>query len=163
MSILLRPAHLGDLTAINEIYNEAVLHTVATFDTVAKTIGEREIWFKSRLACHPVWVSEWDGEVRGWASLNPWSDRLAYRETAEISLYVHAQYRGQGLGSLLLPAILKAGREGGIHAILARITEGNEGSIRLHQRNGFVTVGVLHEVGIKFGKRLDVTLMELQK
>jgi phosphinothricin acetyltransferase len=64
------------------------------------------------------------------------------------------------VGSILFPALIAEAKKVGLHYLLARITQGNDLSIRLHQRNGFTTIGVMHEVGFKFGKFLDVTLME---
>ena len=97
----------------------------------------------------------------GWASLSAWSDRCAYSDTAEVSVYVDASHRGRGLGRALAEAIVAAGRKAGLHTLLSRIAEGNEISVRLTEALGFRHVGVMHEVGYKFGRRLDVCLMEM--
>jgi L-amino acid N-acyltransferase YncA len=160
MSITIRKATLKDLAAITEIYNEAILNTVATFDTEPKTIEERKAWFTSHDAKHPILVAEQDGTVVGWASLGKWSERRGYAGTAEGSLYVEKSHRGSGIGKALLEAIIRAGQEVGLHAIIAQIVEGNEPSIHLAEELGFDSVGVLREVGCKFGRRLDVHVMQ---
>jgi L-amino acid N-acyltransferase YncA len=160
MPIAIRKAILMDLVAITEIYNEAVLNTVATFDTKPKTIEERKAWFTSHDAKHPILVAEQGGTIVGWASLSKWSERRGYAGTAEASLYVEKSHRGSGIGKALLKAIIQAGQEVGLHAVIAQIAEGNEPSIHLAEELGFNSVGVLREVGCKFGKRLDVNVMQ---
>jgi phosphinothricin acetyltransferase len=156
----IRLATLSDLPVITEIYNEAVLNGVATFDTEAKSLDDRKIWFNNHGAQHPILVAYFEEALCAWASLNRWSDRSAYDGTAEVSIYVHHEFRDRGVGSILFPALIAEAKKVGLHYLLARITQGNDLSIRLHQRNGFTTIGVMHEVGFKFGKFLDVTLME---
>lgn len=157
----IRPAVLDDLPAITEIYNEAVLTTTATFDTRPKTVEDRLGWFQEHGSRHPLLVAEVAGRVVGWASLSAWSPRQAYNDTAEVSLYVLESERSQGIGGLLMAEVLKAGQQAGLHTILARVTEGNAASVRLHRAAGFELVGVMKEVGFKFDRRLDVSLMQL--
>ncbi len=156
----IRQANMVDIAGITEIYNEAVLNGVATFDTETKTIEDRLEWLNAHDLKHPVLVACLNNQVLAWASLSKWSDRSAYDETAEISVYVHQNYRGQGIGSLLFAELVQQAPALGLHYLLSRITQGNQTSIRLHERNGFSIIGVMHEVGNKFGQYLDVTLME---
>ncbi len=156
----IRPAKLADLPAITIIYNEAVLTTDATFDTEPKTGAEQEAWFARHGLRNPVLVAESDGTVVGWASLSEWSTRCAYADTAEISLYVKQEFRGRGIGKKLLQTIIQKGEEVGLHTVIARITAGNRVSIHLHQSVGFEHIGVMREVGRKFGKLLDICLMQ---
>jgi len=158
--ITVRKATLDDLNDITEIYNEAILKTVATFDMETKSLKEQKIWFKSHGPKNPILVAEQDGFVVGFASLSEWSDRCAYSDTAEVSLYVKEEHQGRGIGKKLMKAIIKEGAKAGLHAVIARITEGNEKSIFLHESVGFESIGIMKEVGYKFGKRLDVYLME---
>lgn len=158
--VTVRRATLEDLVAITEIYNEAILTTVATFDTRTKTLKEQRDWFERHGPRYPILVAEQDGTVCGWASLSEWSDRCAYSDTAEISLYVREENRGEGIGGELMEAILKEGERAGLHTVIARIAEGNEASIRLHESQGFEHIGVMREVGRKFGRLLDVHLMQ---
>ncbi|MFH5185425.1 GNAT family N-acetyltransferase [Paenibacillus sp. TAB 01] len=155
-----RRAAKQDVAAIVEIYNEAVLNTVATFDTVPRTLEQQEAWFDAHGERHPILVAELDGAVVGWASLNPYSDRLAYERTAELSLYIHSSHRGQGIGQQLMTAVLETGKAAGLHTVLSRITEGNASSIYMHEKYGFAHVGVMKEVGTKFDRLLDVIMMQ---
>ena len=157
----IRPAASGDLSAIRDIYNDAILNTVATFDTVARSPEDMIRWFGEHVPRYPVLVAEDDGRVVGWASLSRWSDRPAYDGTAEVSVYVAGPQRGRRIGSALMEALVKAGREKGFHTIVSRIVEGSDASIRLHEKLGFAHAGVLREAGRKFGRLLDVTIMQL--
>ena len=156
----IRPATEADIVAITEIYNEAIANTTATFDTEPKTLEERFQWFEAHDESHPVLVAEIDELVIGWATLSKWSDRSAYDSTAEVSVYVHHQHRDQGIGKRLLEVITLEGEKAGLHTLISRITQGNEKSIYLHERLGFENVGVLKEVGKKFGKFLDVHMLQ---
>ena len=157
----IRKAALSDAQAIADIYNEAIENTVATIDTETKTVDNRKEWLNQHSEKYPVLVAEVDGKVVGFASMTRWSDRAAYDDTAEISIYISPSYHNQGIGKQLMEAIITAGKVGGLHCILSRITQGNDKSIYLHQQFGFRTVGVLQEVGQKFGRVLDVTMMQL--
>lgn len=158
--LTIRSANLDDLNAITEIYNEAVVTTVATFDTEPKTDAEQRAWFANHSSKHPIIVAELDDVVVGWASLSKWSDRLAYSDTAEISIYVKEEFRGNGIGRRLLETIIKEGEMVGLHTVIARIAEGNRGSIHLYKSVGFEQIGIMTEVGRKFGRLLDVYLMQ---
>lgn len=155
-----RPAADRDIPAITEIYNQAVLRATGTFDTEPKTLEQQQAWFALHGKSHPVLVAEESGKVVGWASLSPYSDRCAYARTAEVSVYIDEGARGRGLGGTLLEAILAAGKAAGLKQALARVTEGNEASLRLHAKRGFFEAGRLRQVGEKFGKVLDVHLLQ---
>jgi L-amino acid N-acyltransferase len=158
--LTIRQAILPDLEAITEIYNQAILNTVATFDTETKTAEGQRGWFEQHGERHPILVAEQDGILVGWASLSAWSDRCAYSDTAEISLYIAENHRGQGIGRRLSEAIIKAGRDAGLHTLIARITEGNIASIHIAESQGFEHIGIMREVGRKSGRLLDVHLMQ---
>jgi L-amino acid N-acyltransferase YncA len=159
-NILIREAGISDLPGITEIYNEAVLNGVATFDTEIKTIENRRDWLMQHGGKYPVLVAFVNNEMVGWASLTRYSDRAAYNGTAEVSVYIHANNRAKGIGSILFAHLISKAEMLGLHYLISRITQGNDTSIRLHQRNGFNIVGVMHQVGYKFGSYLDVTIME---
>jgi phosphinothricin acetyltransferase len=160
----IRKATLDDLPAIKEIYNHAIENTVATFDTEPITMEEQEEWFRRHGPVHPVVVAEEASEkgntVLGWASLSEWSDRCAYSDTAEVSVYVREDCRGRGIGRVLLDGVMEKGRKAGLHTVIARIAEGNDVSIRLYESAGFRHIGIMREVGRKFGKLLDVYMMQ---
>lgn len=161
LALIIRRAELGDVAAITEIYNEAILNTTATFDTELKNVAEREQWFRGHGERHPILVAALDVRVVGWASVTEWSDRCAYSDTGEASLYVHSEFRGQGIGGNLLGALIEEARRLSFHTILGRITAENATSLRLSERAGFVSIGTMKEVGRKFGRLLDVHLLQL--
>lgn len=158
--VKIRKATLKDLEEITKIYNEAILKTVATFDTTIKSLEEQKTWFENHGSKNPIMVAEENKLVIGWASLSQYSDRCAYSDTAEISLYVKEKYQGKGIGKKLMESILIEGEKVGLHVVIARITQGNKLSVHLHKEFGFKHIGVIKEVGKKFGKLLDVYLME---
>lgn len=158
--LIIRDALIDDLPAITAIYNEAILKTVATFDTEPKTQDEQKAWFMEHGMSNPIIVAEESGMIVGWAALSKWSDRCAYSDAAEISLYVKEGYQGKGVGRKLMKTVLDKGGKAGLHTVLARIAEGNEISVHLHQTLGFKHIGVIKEVGKKFGRLMDVYLMQ---
>lgn len=159
----IREANAADLDAIFAIYDREVLTGTATFDTEPKSPAERAQWLASHGSPRtPAIVAELPGGVvAGWASLSPWSNRCAYARAAENSVYVHADHRGQGVGGALLDDLIARARRAGLGVILARIVEGNPASVALHESRGFQTIGVMRRVGEKFGRILDVRLMDL--
>jgi L-amino acid N-acyltransferase YncA len=159
-NLSLRDAREADVPALAEIYNEAVRNTVATFDTEPRSIDAQREWLRHHDSAHPVLVAEREGEVVGWASLTPWSDRRAYDGTAEVSFYVRAEVQGRGIGRALLSTLVARADALKLHALLARIADGNAVSIHLHESVGFRPAGVMKEVGYKFGRWIDVHLLE---
>ncbi len=159
--MILRQATPEDISAITSIYNHAILHSTATFDIHAKTDADMAIWLANHNEKYCVIVAEIDNEVIGWASLTRYSDRTAYDRTAEFSIYLHPDFKGKKLSKPLMDACLQQGKQFGVKAVLARITEGNEISIKLHEYFGFFMVGTLKQVGVKFDRILDVHIMQL--
>lgn len=164
MTIRVRPARAHDAEAIRAIYNPEVLQSTVTFDLVPRTLEDQLMWLSEHAGAHPALVAvdgdPADEDVVGFGSLSPWQRRPAYRTSAEDSVYVRRDQRGRGVGRLLLGELVAMGTAHGFHAIFARIVGGHEASIALHQALGFETVGVEKEVGRKFGRWLDVVLME---
>ena len=157
----IRQATSADLGQITEIYNDAIQKTTATFDTEPKTLEEQERWFAQHDIAHPILVAEEEGLILGWASLSQWSDRCAYKDTAEISLYVKEEHRRKGIGKQLMGAIIQEGKSTGLHTVIARIAGSNKISVDLCRSFGFQYIGTMREVGKKFGQLLDVHLMQL--
>lgn len=160
--MIVRAATHADLSGILEIYNEAVLNTTASYDYEPRTLEHRVAWFDDHLKNnYPVFVAANDqSRVVGWSALNRFHDRIGYRFTAENSVYVAADQRGKGIGTLLMPPLIDGARDRGLHAILALIDAENESSIRLHARFGFERAALLKQVGFKFNRWLDVVYME---
>jgi L-amino acid N-acyltransferase YncA len=156
----LRLATLDDADALREIYNLEVTTSTATFDLVPRSLEEQRTWLSERSGARAVLVAVDDGEVCGFASLSPWRTRPAYATTVEDSVYVHRDHQGRGVGRALLTELVDVATAHGFHACMARIVGGHDASIALHAACGFEVVGTEREVGRKFGRWLDVVLME---
>ena len=160
VTVSIRKAVPEDLPAITGIYNEAILTTTATSDTEPKTAEERMSWFQAHDNRHPILVAVVDDKVVGWASLSRWSERPAYDDTGETSFYVKVEYRGRGIGRRLKETIIEEARRLRYHTIIARVAGESEISLHLNEEFGFVHVGTMKEVGRKFGKLLDVHILQ---
>ncbi|MDH7600953.1 MAG: N-acetyltransferase family protein [Armatimonadota bacterium] len=158
--MIIRSAKDKDLPEIARIYNQAILETTATFDTVPKSVEE----WRETLASHndkfPLVVAEYEGKIVGWGSLRPFIKRPAARFTVENAVYVDQDYHGRGIGSAILKFLLECAQREGHHAVVALVVAGNTPSERLHRKLGFETIGVLREVGHKFGRWLDLMVLE---
>jgi L-amino acid N-acyltransferase YncA len=158
----IRAATAEDLPAIFAIYDREVLTGAATFDTEPFSEPQRRQWLeKHRDAAHPALVAEEGGKVVGWGTLSAWSDRCAYARAAEVSVYVHPDHQSRGIGRTLLAALVDAGRQAGLGVLLARIETSGTASLRLHEAAGFRRFGTMRRVGEKFGRILDVELLDL--
>jgi L-amino acid N-acyltransferase len=158
--VRIRLARLDDAEVLRTIYNREVTETTVTFDLVPRTLEEQRRWIEEHSGAHPALVAEVGDDVVGFASLTPYRNRPAYSTTVEDSVYVHADHRGRGVGGVLLAEIVALAATSGFHAVMARIVGTHEASIRLHRACGFELVGIEREVGRKFGKWLDVALMQ---
>jgi len=159
--IEVREATLDDLPAITAMYNDAIVHSVSTFDVEPRTPARAHDWFRKHGEKHPVLVAREGDEVVGWASLNVFVGRGAYEHTVEDSVYVSPGRQRRGVGAMLLGRLIERAGELGHRSIVARIADHSEASLALHRSCGFTKVGVLREVGRKFDRWIDVTLMQL--
>lgn len=158
---VIRNATTADLPAITRIYNAAVA-TTAIWNDVVVDEANRQEWLAARVeAGYPVLVAEVDGGAVGYATYAQWRAFDGYLHSVEHSVYVAESQRGSGVGTVLLTALIDTAREQGKHAMIAAIESGNTGSIRLHERLGFVLVGQMPQVGTKFGRWLDLTMLQL--
>jgi phosphinothricin acetyltransferase len=160
MDVTVRLARLDDAEALRAIYNKEVAESTVTFDLVPRTLEEQHAWLAQHAGAHPAVVAEEAGRVLGFGSLSPYRSRPAYSTTVEDSVYVDEAARGRGVGRLVLAELVRLADVHGFHAVIARIVGGHEASIRLHEKFGFEIVGTEREVGRKFGRWLDVVLME---
>jgi L-amino acid N-acyltransferase YncA len=161
MDVHLRLAERRDAGAIRSIYNPEVLESTVTFDLVPRSLEDQMVWLDEHAGGHPAIVAtDGDAEVLGFASLSPYRPRAAYSTTVEDSVYVRRDCRGNGVGAALLGELVRLGTAHGFHSAIARIVGNHEASIALHSRCGFTTIGTEREVGRKFGRWLDVVLMQ---
>ncbi len=156
----IRPAELDDAAALRAIYNVEVTDSTVTFDLVPRSLEDQRAWIAAHSGAYPAIVAVHDGEVVGFASLSPYRTRPAYATTVEDSVYVRRDRRGTGYGRALLQELLAVATGHGFHAVMGRIVGGHEASIALHRACGFRIVGVEQEVGRKFGRWLDVVVMQ---
>jgi L-amino acid N-acyltransferase YncA len=156
-----RLAERRDAEALRDIYNVEVLESTMTFDLVPRSLAEQVAWIDEHSGGHPAIVAVSDDDrVVGFASLSPYRPRPAYAPTVEDSVYVHRDRRSHGVGRLLLGDLVELARSHGFHSAIGRIVGGHEASIALHRACGFEEVGRERQVGRKFGRWLDVVLMQ---
>lgn len=160
---MIRKAQLSDLEQLKNIYNDAILHTVATFDTEVKDDANRMQWFcEHEMEPYVIFVEEREGCVCGYASLSQYRDRKAFDRTVEISIYIDEAYRGQGIGRALMQHTLDfAKAHPDIVTVVSLVTGENEVSIRLHEVFGFEYCGQLKRVGWKHGRWLDLNSYQI--
>ena len=159
-----RDADTADIDGIVAIYNDAVVHTTAIWNEKTIDAANRTAWLaERRRAGYPVLVAiDADGAVAGYASFGDWRAFDGYRHTVEHSVYVRQDRRGAGIGKTLMVALIDRARGIGKHVMVAAIEAGNTGSIELHKKLGFKEVGLLPEVGTKFGRWLDLAFLQLK-
>ncbi len=157
----LRLAEDADAEAIRAIYNAEVVGSSFTFDLVPRSPEEQRAWMDEHRGAYPAVVAVDSGVVVGFASLSPYRNRPGYSTTVEDSVYVDGSSRGRGVGKALLGEVVGLARAHGFHAVMARIVGDHVASIGLHRALGFEVVGVEREVGRKFGRWLDVAVMQL--
>ncbi|MEE1925248.1 N-acetyltransferase family protein [Pseudomonas sp. 148P] len=159
----LRDAVPADLPGIRDIYNDAVLNTTAIWNEQPVDLANRQAWFDGRaVQGYPIIVAvDETGEVAGYASFGDWRPFEGFRHTVEHSVYIRADQRGHGLGLRLMEALIGRARQCDKHVMVAAIESGNAASIRLHEKLGFKVTGEMPQVGVKFGRWLDLTFMQL--
>ncbi len=149
--------------AILAILNDAIENSTALYDYKPRTMDSMVSWFETKRAGgFPVigLISE-AGELMGFGSFGAFRMQPAYKYTVEHSIYLHRDFRGLGLGKVLLQLVIDAAVASDLHAVIGVIDSTNDGSIALHQKLGFKCVGTLPQVGFKFGRWLDVDLYQL--
>lgn len=161
MAIELRRATDLDAEAIREIYNGEVLTSTATLDLVPRSAEEQRLWMASHSGAYPALVAVRGREVVGFSSLSPYRPRPGYSTAVEDSVYVAAGARRQGVGRLLLEGAIAVARSHGFHSVVGRISVDQAPSIELHLACGYEMVGIEREIGRKFGRFVDVAIVQL--
>lgn len=162
LPLLIRPATDADVPAIQAIYAHAVEHGTGTFETEIPSVEEMGRRRAEVLTRQLPWlVAERDGKVLGYAYANYFRPRMAYRFCLEDSIYLAPTAQGQGVGRLLLAELIIRCEAAGARQMLAVIGDAqNAGSIGVHTALGFQHTGLLKSAGWKFGRWLDVVLMQ---
>lgn len=159
---MIRRAVRSDIPQLMDIYNDAIIHTTATFDTETKDMENRVAWFEEHQGHHVIFVYEVDGCVAGYASLSRYRERKAFDSAVEISIYIHKDYRGRGIGRSLMQETLSfAEKCEAIETVISLITSENEASICMHENFGFSYCGQIRNAGIKFGKKLSLNAYQI--
>jgi len=156
----IRRAVPEDSETIRAIYNNEVTSSLVTLDLIPRSEAEQRFWMAEHSGVYPAIVAVIDGKICGFASLSPYRARAGYSTTVEDSIYVDSNYRKQGIGTSLLNHILLLANQHGFHTCMARVMANHEASLSLHESCGFALVGIEREVGRKFGKWLDVALLQ---
>jgi len=160
--IEVRPATAGDLSAVNDIYNQYVLEAHYTFDLEPMSAEARREWFShyGETGRHRLLVAVSDGLVIGYASSSRFRTKPAYDTSVETSVYLAPDSVGHGAGSRLYESLFKALEGEDVHRAYAGIALPNPASIGLHERFGFKRVGHFTQQGRKFGRYWDVAWYE---
>ncbi len=156
-SYVIRPARAADLPHVREIYNHFVSNSAVTLDERRSSIPywRDKFTLLERLGLPFLVAVSPSGAVLGYALVQPWAGKNAYRYTVEDAIYLGPGAAGKGLGSALLQALIEACEQRGLREIIAVISDqGAEASIRLHEKLGFVEAGRMGRVGRKFGRDL---------
>jgi len=155
-------AELADLPELTEIYNHYVLNTAITFDTIPFSPADRQTWLAQfePASTHQCLVAKRNKEILGYASSSKLRPKPAYSSSVETTIYLRPDAGGKGLGSLLYQALLGNLTDLGVHRAYGIVALPNEASLRLHQQLGFVQIGILNEVGHKFGRFHDTAWLE---
>lgn len=157
MSYQIEEMHPKDWEQVQAIYLEGIRTGNATFETDAPAW---ENWDKGHIKSPRLVARSTDGKIMGWAALSPYSGRHVYRGVAELGIYIGQDYRGQGVGSGLLTALIEKAEQAGFWTLQAGILKENIASRQLHAKAGFREVGYREKIGKLNGEWRDVILME---
>jgi phosphinothricin acetyltransferase len=159
-----RDAVADDVPAILDLYNATIATTTAAWTEHPETLAGRQAWFEdARDRGHAVLVAVEGGDVVGYCSLGEFRDTTrwpGYRFTAEHSVHVRQDRWGRGIGRTLMEALIERAIHDGLHVLVAAVDADNDASIRFHERLGFVQVAHMPETGWKFGRWLDLVLLQ---
>ena len=160
-NLRIRRALVTDAGAICEIYNHEVQFETSTFDLVPRTLETQQAWITARSGAFSAIVCVTpEDEVVGFGALSEYRDRAAYSTSVENSVYVKRDLGRRGIGRLILKTLLEQAADSGFHVVMARIEASGTASRALHESCGYTLVGIEREIGRKFGKWLDVALMQ---
>ncbi|HUL42797.1 MAG TPA: arsinothricin resistance N-acetyltransferase ArsN1 family B [Bacteroidota bacterium] len=158
---MIRDVRKDDAWQIAEIYNHYIENTTVTFEEVPVTVAEMERRIAEITSTYPWLVAEEDTLILGYTYASRWKGRRGYRFSVESTVYLRNGCAGKGLGTALYSELLSRLPTMGMHAVMGGIALPNEASRKLHEKLGFRKVAHIEQVGIKFGKWIDVGYWEL--
>ncbi len=169
----------ADLPAVNAIQNHFVRTAETLYQDEPFTLNWRLAWFKGRGPRHPVLVAVDEAvyeavqapqagvgqvsarpRVVAWGSLSAFGGVCGYRHTAEVSLYVHPEERGRGVGSLLFAELIRRAEAMDYHTLISRVDAEHTASLAINRKFGFAEAGRLKEAGRKFGRWRTVLYLQ---
>jgi len=157
----IRDAREEDLPGLLAIYNEVIANSTAVYNDSPVSLEDRRTWWTARRRQnYPVLVAADESGIVGFASYGDFRSWPGYRYTVEHSVHVRAERRGQRVGRTLMLELLARAARQGKHVMIGGVDAANAGSIAFHERLGFERSALLHEVGFKFGRWLDLLLMQ---
>ncbi|SHK01219.1 phosphinothricin acetyltransferase [Shimia gijangensis] len=156
--MIIRPAKGSDARAITAIWNQEIIEGVSTFNSQEKSVSSVCDAILSRP--NAFLVAESDGVVAGFATYSQFRAGVGYAHSVEHTVYLAAEYRGQGGGRALMAGLEKVAKEAGVHVVVAGIGGENLSGIAFHKALGFVETGRMPQTGRKFDRWMDLVLMQ---
>jgi L-amino acid N-acyltransferase YncA len=161
MSYIMREARIEDVAAIANIYNQGIEDRIATLETRLRDAEEMKGWLNTRGDRYKVVVIEdYEGIVRGWASINVFNSRCCYSGVGDLSIYVERNMRGKGLGKQILNYLIEIAKNQNFNKLVLSTFESNDIGKKLYKSAGFREVGTYMNQGILDGKFINITIME---
>lgn len=153
---------LDQLEAIRAIFNDAIANTTALYEDEPRTLEVMQAWLaaKQQAGLPVLGLVDDSGKLAGFATYGPFRPHPGYRFTVEHSVYVDKHFQGQGLGRRLLEKLIATAEHAQIQTMIGVIDADNDVSIRLHKSLGFHTCAHIRRCGFKFGRWLDVVMMQ---
>ncbi|HAP27412.1 MAG TPA: GNAT family N-acetyltransferase [Achromobacter sp.] len=145
------------------IFNDAIATSTALYDYKPRPREAMDGWFKTKQqgGFPVVGLENAEGELMAFASYGTFRAFPAFKYSVEHSVYVDARFRGRGLGEAMMAILIERARANGVHVLVGGIDASNQGSIRLHEKLGFVHAGTIRQAGFKFGRWLDLAFYQL--
>jgi len=152
---MIRRAIYDDTQAIRTIWNDLIQNTTVTFNSIPKTDAE----VSQYIADHPVFVAQTD-RILGYASYGAFRSGIGYARIAEHSIVLSEAGQGHGFGRELLNAVIAQAKSAGVTSLIAGVSGENQSGQDFHAHMGFESVGRVAKAGFKFGREIDLVLMQ---